>query len=171
MFVVAGLFVALVATTRLIAFSTRALRGAPEAWMGLSVALVIGAGFGILEHAISYSSEEGSAYAWRVVFHAGTTVMSMACYRALMLAPDVRARWGSTLAASVVHFINNAGVFVLVQFVVAAGGSLDHIDWWWTYPVMVLMFVLLIASLAAPAGVRSTIQSLVRRLPASTAPR
>lgn len=98
-----------------------------SAWMRFLVlrmvaALGVGAGFGVLEHFVTYSDEPFSLYMGRIAFHAGATALSMASYHVLESVPDVRARWASTLWASVLHYVNNsfALLSILPSFYVPA---------------------------------------------------
>lgn len=72
------------------------------------VALAVGAGFGWLEHALTYAAEGDRSFMWRVLFHALSTGLSMAVWQGLERMGDVRVRWGAPLGAIFLHYVNNA---------------------------------------------------------------
>jgi hypothetical protein len=71
------------------------------------LALASGAGFGIMEHYVTYPDEAVEALRFRVAFHGGSCAMSAAAYGAIRESVDLHARWAVTLPASVVHWANN----------------------------------------------------------------
>lgn len=77
------------------------------------VALVPGAAFGAFEHAFTYASEPMLVFADRVVFHAGSTALSMAVYHAIEPVPDARLLWFAPLPSMLVHWANNFLAVVL----------------------------------------------------------
>lgn len=86
------------------------VRSAP---LRVLVALLPGAGFGAFEHAFTYASEPLLVFADRVVFHAGSTALSMAVYHAIEPVPDARLLWFAPLPSMLVHWANNFLAVVL----------------------------------------------------------
>lgn len=84
------------------------------ALLRVAVAWAVGAGFGWLEHLVSYSEEPREVYIGRVLFHGGATALSMAAYCALEGAADVRLRWFATAPATLLHYANNVGAVALI---------------------------------------------------------
>lgn len=79
------------------------------------VALVPGAGFGVLEHYLTYSTEPATLFAFRVVFHSGTAALSAATWHVVADGSPPGVAWLSTAPATVVHWFNNfAAVLMLV---------------------------------------------------------
>ena len=74
----------------------------------MAAGFLVGAGFGVLEHAVTYSAEPDYVYVGRVLFHGGAAMLSMLCFHLLEPALDVRNRWWSTAAATFIHYLNNA---------------------------------------------------------------
>lgn len=79
----------------------------------LALAWASGAGFGIMEHYVTYSDESMSMYGQRIAFHALATGLSMLYYHAFETLPDVRTRWAATLPSTLVHWANNFGAVAL----------------------------------------------------------
>lgn len=90
------------------------------------IALAWGAGFGVFEHWLTYPDEPVEALRFRVAFHAATPGLSMAAYDAVASLPDVRARWFSTLPATVFHAINNIGALIFGLAGLASGEDLSR---------------------------------------------
>jgi hypothetical protein len=80
----------------------------------VAVAWAVGAGFGWLEHWITYSAEPFELYVGRILFHGGASALSMATYCVLEGASDVRLRWFATAPATVLHYANNVGAIALI---------------------------------------------------------
>lgn len=78
------------------------------------VALAVGAGFGWLEHFATYAEEPVEVFVGRVLFHAGSTALSMAMYCVLEGAADVRLRWFATAPATAIHYANNVGAIAFL---------------------------------------------------------
>jgi hypothetical protein len=72
-----------------------------------------GAGFGVLEHFLTYADEPTLFWGLRVAFHAATAGLSMAIFGLLEPLADVRVRWATTLTSSAFHAANNLGALVL----------------------------------------------------------
>lgn len=104
----------------------------PFAWLS-------GLGFGIFEHFLSYSDESVYSLAVRAAFHAGTCGLSMSVFSVLEPLEDVRARWGSTLVSSLLHWANNFAAIVLALVSVATPGA-DIVGDVWSTIVVVLAF-------------------------------
>lgn len=77
------------------------------------VALTPGIGFGIFEHFLTYPDEPVSILLNRVVFHSGSTAMSMAVYHAIAPVWDPRVRFVATIPATLIHWANNFAAVVL----------------------------------------------------------
>jgi len=81
------------------------------------LAAAVGAAFGWFEHTFAYRREPDFEYVGRVLFHAASPVLSMAVFCVVESLADRRARWFSTLPASLVHYANNAfGVLIAIFF-------------------------------------------------------
>lgn len=86
-----------------------------QAWSRVALALVPGVLFGVFEHAVAYPTEGGLLEATRLLFHAGSTALSMACFHLVEGAPS-RWWWGSTLAATCLHMVNNGAAVLAAAF-------------------------------------------------------
>ena len=75
----------------------------------IAVAWAVGAGFGWLEHVTSYPAEEQLVFWGRLAFHGAATGLSMTAYVLACRVADPRARWVSTIPASLLHYANNTG--------------------------------------------------------------
>lgn len=85
----------------------------------IGVAAVVGAVFGLVEHATTYPTEEDLLYLFRTLFHMMTTVLSVATYSLFESESTVRFRWYSPLLSTLIHFFYNtfavlSGVFAVV---------------------------------------------------------
>ncbi len=89
----------------LITARARALR-LPVAWL-------VGAGFGVLEHYVTYSEESVASLVLRIAFHAYATGLTASCLTVLESGRDVRVRWIAPLPAIVLHYVNNVLAVVL----------------------------------------------------------
>lgn len=141
-----------------------------RAWLlvTLPAALAVGAGFGILEHTVTYSGEDEASRVWRIGFHATSTGLSMATFYAVASWRDPRVRWFAPLPAVVVHYANNVSAVVLsvvgILAPVGGGGALSSI-------LVILSTLLLTVFLIAPASIREALGQLARNhLPERTAP-
>ncbi|MEA3143909.1 MAG: hypothetical protein QOG31_1233 [Thermoplasmata archaeon] len=95
----------------------------PVLALRMLVAWAVGAGFGILEHALSYSSESVGLSVVRMVFHGTAAGLSMACLSVLENLPDVRSRWFATVPASFFHYLVNASFPVQIAASLLLPGS------------------------------------------------
>jgi hypothetical protein len=82
--------------------------GAPVVALRMLSAWAVGAGFGLMEHAVSYAGEDTGLWVSRTLFHGAAAGLSMACFTVLEALPDVRSRWLSTLPSSFLHYLVNA---------------------------------------------------------------
>jgi RsiW-degrading membrane proteinase PrsW (M82 family) len=89
-------------------------------WVRLPLALAVGAGFGALEHWLSYPDEGGLVLYGRIAFHALTAGLSMAVLHGLRGA-DNRLGLACTLPSSFLHAANNTAALWLLLYGVAAG--------------------------------------------------
>lgn len=74
----------------------------------IPVALAVGAGFGWLEHTITYPGESQGSFYWRIAFHALSPGLAMAVYQGLEPMGDVRVRWAAPVMPIFIHYVNNA---------------------------------------------------------------
>lgn len=82
-------------------------------WIRLPLAWISGAAFGVMEHYVTYSAEPLASFAQRIAFHALAPGVSILVYGAVESLPDVRARWASTIPATLLHWANNFMAIVL----------------------------------------------------------
>lgn len=82
-------------------------------WLRLPLAWASGTGFGVMEHFVTYPDEPLGLFVDRVLFHALAPGVSVLVYGAIEWLPDPRARWASTLPATLLHWINNFAALVL----------------------------------------------------------
>jgi len=75
--------------------------------------LAAGAGFGVMEHYLTYAEEGRMMFLRRIAFHATATSLSAVTYLTLRGDPRVIVRWGATIPAVFVHYLNNAGALFL----------------------------------------------------------
>lgn len=90
-----------------------ALLGIRTNWVRLPLAWLSGGAFGVMEHYVTYPEEAFEVFVERIVFHGGATGLSMLTYGALESLPDTRARWASTLPATLLHWAFNFGAVLL----------------------------------------------------------
>lgn len=90
-----------------------AMLGTRSMWIRLPLALVSGAAFGVMEHYVTYADEPIELLVQRIAFHSVSPGLSMLVYGAFESMPDVRARWASTIPATLFHWANNFGAVVL----------------------------------------------------------
>ena len=88
----------------------------------LPFAFASGAGFGFLEHFVTYSDETGATFYGRVAFHALTTVLSMLVLHGLSSSGPRRRVLACTLPSTLVHAANNTAAveLSLLSFVAPA---------------------------------------------------
>lgn len=147
-----GLAIALVSWLRM-----RAL------WLRLPLALAFGAGFGVFEHYSTYAAEDVSTWGLRTAFHAASTVLSMAAFSALEPAPDVRIRWASTIASTLLHYANNF-VSLVLGFVAIAIPLADVVATGWGVMATILLAVATIAVVLRPEAFRRGAMTLAGRV-------
>lgn len=123
-----------------LALALVALLGLRHIFARLPFAWVSGLGFGVLEHFLSYGDEPWYGLAVRAAFHAGTCGLSMAAFCVLEPILDVRARWGATLASSLLHWANNFAAIV-VALVSLAAPSAEFVGELWSTVVVILAYV------------------------------
>ncbi|HUR24490.1 MAG TPA: hypothetical protein VM327_00555 [Candidatus Thermoplasmatota archaeon] len=107
------------------------------ALLRIGVAWSVGAGFGWLEHVVTYAGEPQEIFLGRVLFHGGSTALSMAAYCVLEGAADVRLRWFATAPATALHYANNVGA---IAFIAAPDRGLA-----WAAAITAAVYVLLVA--------------------------
>ncbi len=141
-----------------------------RAWLlvMLPAALAIGAGFGILEHAVSYSEEDTFGEFWRIGFHATSTGLSMVTLYAVASWRDPRVRWFAPLPSIIIHYANNASAVLLSILSIAAPiddrGVLSAL-------LVLIALGMLVAFLLAPGSIRRGLGNLAKaHLPDRTTP-
>ncbi len=111
----------------------------------LPVAFAVGAGFGWLEHVVTYSEEPQVVFIGRVLFHAGATALSMVAFHILESVREVRVRWFATLPATVLHYANNAGAVISLVLLPAAPETFDLIGYMISTTVLVGLYTIMVA--------------------------
>lgn len=91
------------------------------------VGAIPGAGFGVLEHYISWWTEPAELFLWRVVFHSGSSALGMATYHVLEPLLDTKVRFGMTVPGTLIHYTNNVAAVVLLVFWIAGAESAEAI--------------------------------------------
>lgn len=129
-----------------------------------AVALVVGAAFGGLEHAVTYPDEPLAALRFRVLFHAGTPALSMAVYDALFPVEDPRVRWAAVVPSVVLHWANNAASVALGLAGLAAGELVDGTALLVGEAIAGLVVGLAVAGLLLPQVLRAGFLTLWTRL-------
>lgn len=130
----------------------------------------VGAGFAVLEHFVTYPGETDSGFVLRILFHAGSTGLSVATYTALEPLRDVRARWFSTALASLLHYANNAAAPILValSFAIAEADALGAV---WSLAVSLTLYATtVVVALRGPAIADFTERRVLARLLRSPPP-
>lgn len=118
------------------------------------LAALVGAGFGWLEHAVTYPEEAAAALRFRLGFHAATPALSMAVYDSLASLANHRIRWAVTVPASAVHWLNNFTAVLLGFASVAAGDIVKEPALVFAQIVAGTTIVLALVALGAPGPVR-----------------
>ncbi len=133
----------------------------------LPLALVVGAGFGFMEHYTTYASEDASSYFWRVMFHGLSGAASMIAFQAVLPSPDLRVRWLAMVPSIFLHYVNNYGAVILGvgSLAVAPLGVAAEIL---STGVVMLLAAIVVLILVAPRLARSGLGALARRLPEET---
>lgn len=120
----------------------------------LPVAFAVGAGFGVLEHYVTYPDESTVQFYGRIAFHGGATALSLIAYHAVAVLPDVRSRFLATLPATLIHFANN---FLAVLTLALIPAGLDVVEFVGTAistVMIILLYVGIIWLLADPVSWR-----------------
>ncbi len=84
----------------------------------IGVAVVVGALFGLIEHATTYPTEPDSLYLFRTLFHATTTVLSITVYTVWEADGETTLRWIAPMFSMWIHFFNNT--FAVLSAIVFA---------------------------------------------------
>jgi hypothetical protein len=137
----------------------------PVVAVRMAAAWACGAGFGWLEHALSYSGEGESLLLVRMLFHGGAAGLSMACFTVLETLSDVRSRWFATVPSSFFHDLVNASC----PLQLAAGLLAPGIDFGglWVATVTALVAAATLAVPLARGALRAVVERQVaERLPA-----
>jgi hypothetical protein len=94
----------------------------------IGVALVVGMLFGVVEHATTYPTETDTLYLFRTVFHAMTTVLSVAAYTYFESRGDHRTQWLAPVLSMAIHFFYNTfAVLSAVLAVVVLGNPVENL--------------------------------------------
>ena len=137
-------------------------------WVRMPLALASGAAFGVMEHYVTYVEEDVASYAGRVAFHAFSPALSMLVYGAVESYADVRARWASTIPATLFHWANNFMAVVFGFGSLFVPFSLDAIALSWGVAVTVTMAAITIAGMLARGrfelGVRRVLEAAMPKL-------
>jgi hypothetical protein len=124
------------------------------ALLRVAVAWTVGAGFGWVEHSVTYVDEPREIFLGRLLFHGGSTALSMATYCVLEGAADVRLRWFATIPGTALHYANNVGA---VAFLAAPDAGL-----WWATGITALVYAALLAVPASSAWWRPRLEAWTR---------
>lgn len=143
-------------------------------WIRVPLALASGAGFGVLEHFLTYPGEDLLSYGNRVAFHAVTPALSMLVYTALDRYADVRARWASTIPATLFHWANNFAAILFGFGALFAPFSLDPFATGWSWLVTGSMTLTVIGAILFwprfEVGVRRALEAAMPKLGFAPAP-
>ncbi len=153
----AGLFLVLTLLARV-----GVAAGVPLGALGIirvPLAFAVGAGFGILEHTISYNEEPVRFLYGRVAFHGGATALTMILYSIVASLPDVRVRWLALVPSVVLHWLNNASAI----FVSLISLTVPRLDEFWSLSIVTMIYVLMVASLPLALPLRRGARYFVGR--------
>lgn len=89
----------------------------------IAVAFVVGALFGLVEHATTYPTETDMIYLFRTVFHGMTTVLSVAAYTLFESQDESRLQWIAPTYSVLLHFFYNTFVVLSALISVLVFGS------------------------------------------------
>ena len=144
------------------------LLGARTLWVRVPLALASGAAFGVMEHYVTYATEDLTTYVGRIAFHAVAPALSMLVYTALESYPDVRARWAATIPATLFHWANNFAAILFGIGSIFAPFSLDLVAMGWSGLVTLSMGVVTVAAILLHArfeiGVRRALEAAMPKL-------
>jgi hypothetical protein len=94
----------------------------------IGVALVVGMLFGVVEHATTYPAETDTLYLFRTVFHAMTTVLSVAAYTYFESRGDHSTQWLAPVLSMAIHFFYNTfAVLSTVLAVLVLGSPVENL--------------------------------------------
>lgn len=133
----------------------------------IPLALLIGAGFGLFEHYSTYPEEDLQGFVWRVAFHAFSPSLSMVGYEVLAGDSHPATRWGATLAAAFVHYLNNFGaVLIAIGSAVARAddATAEAVGMTMSITLVLAIVVLHVILPLAPAAYRAVARLPVRFL-------
>lgn len=127
------------------------------------LAAAAGAGFGMLEHAITYPGEPAEVLRFRVAFHAAAPALSMALYDAVQPLDNHRVRWGAIIPAALVHWLNNFVALLLGVAGVVTGGILQGPALTFAEGVAMVTLLAALLVLVLPRAGRIVLQTLWRK--------
>ncbi len=136
--------------------------GAPLGALGVvrvPLAFAVGAGFGILEHTITYSEEPTRILYGRVAFHGGSTALTMVLYSILASLPDVRVRWLALVPSVVLHWLNNASAI----FVALISLTVPRLDEVWSLSIVAMIYLAMLIAIPLAIPLRRGAGRLVGR--------
>jgi len=140
-------------------------------WLRLPVAWLVGAGFGVMEHYLTYPSEPDWLFAERCAFHGLSTGASVVLHRVLVGHPEPALRWGSTIPSVVLHYLNNlAAVVIGLSTLIEGGGEAEVLERsaWLPFailpPLAALHLVAPVARRPMAAFVRPFVRFLARHI-------
>lgn len=114
----------------------------------VGVAAVVGALFGLTEHAVSYATEPDGVYLFRTIFHGITTMLSVGLYTRFEQHNHEELLWYAPLLAIVFHFLHNTFVVVSgVIGVIVVGRTFLILPLVYSSIAIAIMIVLLMVSL------------------------
>lgn len=139
-----------------------AVLGIGAMWARLPIAGAFGAGFGVLEHFLTYADEDPFSLWIRISFHALSTMLSMAAWTALEPEADLRLRWTTTVPSTILHYANNLVAVVLGSAALALP-VLERVASGWSLFATILLALATVAVALRPRGFREGMTSLARR--------
>ncbi len=152
----AAAFVILTAVARLAAI------GLPLGVLGLvrvPLAFAVGAGFGIIEHASTYSDEPLRIFYGRLAFHGGATALSMTLYSIVATLRPVGVRWFALVPSMVLHWLNNASAI----FVALISSGIPRLDEVWHLGIIVSIYAVMLVAIPLAIPLRKLAVRAARR--------
>jgi hypothetical protein len=117
----------------------------------IGVGLVVGASFGLIEHATTYPTESDLYYLSRTVFHSATTVLSITSYTLFESRNKIRLQWIAPVYSMLFHFIYNTFVVLVSVISILVFNSQDTF-----IPVIGSSIIILITAVLVVIGILYT---------------
>lgn len=115
----------------------------------IGIAIVIGASFGLVEHATTYPTESDLVYLHRTLFHTTTTVLSVSIYSLFEATGEDRLRWIAPAYSILLHFFYNTFAVLSTLIAVAVFGSRpSNLPLYYGLGVFLIAAALLLATVA-----------------------